>query len=99
MSELPSEIEVVVEAPLPDVDVHVEPPLPDVTVVVSEVGLNGGRGLEGPAGPPGPPGDSSEVNVAGQIDSAIFTHVEDPTPHPAYDDGPSLMLLYQNAKV
>lgn len=26
-------------------------------------------------------------------------HINDPTPHPAYDDGPSLLLLYENAKV
>lgn len=26
-------------------------------------------------------------------------HVDDLTPHPVYDDGPSLTLLYENAKV
>lgn len=26
-------------------------------------------------------------------------HIEDAEPHPAYDDGPSLALLYENAKV
>lgn len=26
-------------------------------------------------------------------------HVNSPTPHPVYDDGPSLFLLYENAKV
>lgn len=32
-------------------------------------------------------------------DSALAVHITDPEPHPAYDDGPSLTLLYQNAKV
>lgn len=29
----------------------------------------------------------------------LAAHEADPTPHPAYDDGPSLVLLYENAKV
>lgn len=29
----------------------------------------------------------------------ILAHLADLTPHPVYDDGPSLLLLYQNAKV
>ena len=29
----------------------------------------------------------------------INAHVQAPDPHPVYDDGPSLLLLYQNAKV
>lgn len=29
----------------------------------------------------------------------ILDHLDDPTPHPVYDDGPSLVLLYENAKV
>jgi hypothetical protein len=33
------------------------------------------------------------------VDAAIKTHVESNNPHPVYDDGPSLLLLYQNAKV
>lgn len=31
--------------------------------------------------------------------AALTIHIADPTPHPIYDDGPSLALLYQNAKV
>lgn len=38
-----------------------------------------------------PSGDVSDV--------ALAQHIDDPTPHPAYDDGPSLTLLYENAKV
>lgn len=29
----------------------------------------------------------------------IADHISDPTPHPVYDNGPALYLLYQNAKV
>jgi hypothetical protein len=29
----------------------------------------------------------------------LLDHIESLTPHPVYDDGPSLELLYQNAKV
>lgn len=34
-----------------------------------------------------------------QISEAIEVHVNNPTPHPVYDDAPSLVLLYENAKV
>lgn len=29
----------------------------------------------------------------------ITSHIADSTPHSVYDDGPSLLLLYENAKV
>jgi hyaluronoglucosaminidase len=32
-------------------------------------------------------------------DSSLLNHIQDPTPHAVYDDGPSLALLYKNAKV
>lgn len=35
----------------------------------------------------------------GSSDAAIAAHIADATPHPIYDDGPSLTLLYENAKV
>lgn len=35
----------------------------------------------------------------GASDAAVFEHINSETPHPVYDDGPSLLLLYQNAKV
>jgi len=31
--------------------------------------------------------------------SALVTHISSSTPHSVYDDGPSLTLLYENAKV
>lgn len=32
-------------------------------------------------------------------DEELQAHVDSLTPHPVYDDGPSLALLYENAKV
>ncbi len=32
-------------------------------------------------------------------DGQVGIHISDETPHPVYDDGPSLALLYENAKV
>jgi hypothetical protein len=37
--------------------------------------------------------------VESVLRAELNTHINDPTPHSAYDDGPSLVLLYQNAKV
>jgi hypothetical protein len=33
------------------------------------------------------------------IPEDLSEHVNSETPHPIYDDGPSLVLLYENAKV
>lgn len=43
-------------------------------------------GLPGPPGPPGPAG--------GEV--ILQQHIENPTPHPAYDDIPDLSLLFDN---
>lgn len=32
-------------------------------------------------------------------DTALSEHIDSELPHPVYDDGPSLFLLYENAKV
>lgn len=32
-------------------------------------------------------------------DAVLLAHINSLEPHPVYDDGPSLLLLYQNAKV
>jgi hypothetical protein len=88
MSAVPPEVVVVVGPSLPDVTVQVAPPLPDVVVESAEVGLVGPRG---PVGPPGPatPGDLAAINA----------HIADATPHPAYDDLPSLTLLLENGLI
>lgn len=36
---------------------------------------------------------------AGDVQDNLDAHVVSLTPHPAYDEGPSFLLLYQNAKV
>lgn len=36
---------------------------------------------------------------ANPSDTTLPEHINSPTPHPVYDDGPSLELIYQNAKV
>jgi hypothetical protein len=55
----------------------------------------GPQGLDGPQGPVGPMGaDVPEETV----NTAITIHVNDNAPHPVYDEGPSLALLYNNAK-
>jgi len=35
----------------------------------------------------------------GGSDEAVLAHINSELPHPVYDDGPSLILLYENAKV
>lgn len=43
---------------------------------------------------------SSSSLVVIPVDSdALMVHVNDLAPHPVYDDGPSLVLLYENQKV
>lgn len=39
------------------------------------------------------------TSVAAQSAAALEAHIHSLIPHPVYDDGPSLLLLYQNAKV
>jgi hypothetical protein len=44
--------------------------------------------------------DGAPILVQGGISRAdLNEHVNSETPHPVYDDGPSLALLYENAKV
>jgi hypothetical protein len=41
-----------------------------------------------------------EVDASGPVtDEALLAHINSATPHPVYDDGPSLVLLYENKKV
>lgn len=55
----------------------------------------------GPQGPPGvqglqgPPGQDAET----QIDDVMYGHVNDPTPHPAYDDMPDLTVILENGLI
>lgn len=94
MTDTPPEIVVVVEDHVTTVSVSIEetPEIsvsieetPAISVSLSELGLTGPRGAEGP------PGDSSGPLLDEHVNAAM--------PHPAYDDGPSFALLYENAKV
>lgn len=40
-----------------------------------------------------------QASVSGVSAQDLQDHVDSPLPHPVYDDGPSLTLLYENAKV
>ena len=69
----------------------------------SNVGVYFNRGEQGPVGPQGPQGPQGPVGPQGpQGESgaaAVATHIADTTPHPAYDDLPSLSLLFENGIV
>ena len=39
------------------------------------------------------------VPASGTTPEDLNAHIESETPHPVYDDGPDLTLLYENAKV
>jgi hypothetical protein len=39
------------------------------------------------------------VGITGLTVEDLNNHISSETPHPVYDDGPSLELLYENAKV
>jgi hypothetical protein len=80
--------------------VTVGPPTPqfvtppdDGPVIVVPVG--------GPQGEPGAPGTPGTPGAPGPSDtSALLQHIDDESPHPAYDEnGPTFTLLYENAKV
>lgn len=45
------------------------------------------------------PDEEANPSNEGPVMSALTAHINSLTPHAAYDDGPSLLLLYQNAKV
>lgn len=45
------------------------------------------------------PSGGSTGGGGGVTDEQIINHINSTTPHPVYDSGPSLLLLYQNAKV
>jgi len=85
--------------PMPPIVVELaEPPdpVPPVVVEFSELGTVGPQGEPGPPGTPGAPGAPGN-NV--EFEAALDDHRNDRSPHPVYDDGPSFLLLYMNAKV
>jgi hypothetical protein len=46
-----------------------------------------------------PSGGFSQAAVQGMVDDALVGHTADATPHSAYDDLPSLTLLFENGLV
>lgn len=52
----------------------------------------------GPQGPPGVKGDQGEAGLDSGtvVEAMMIAHVNSPSPHPAYDDIPSLVLLFEN---
>jgi len=63
--------------------------VPSVRVSPSSYGT-----IQVQGGVPGPPG----ANGA-SADGAVALHIADTTPHPAYDDLPSMVLLFENGLV
>jgi len=55
--------------------------------------------VSGPTGPPGAPGDLSSAELQGIIDATLMVHVDEPEPHPAYDDMPTLRLIFENGLI
>jgi hypothetical protein len=80
---------VVIQA-TPEIRVRAE--APEIVVVgeanPAQVVVLAASNIAGPQGPPGADGTD-----------AVLEHIDSPTPHPAYDDAPSLTLIYENAKV
>jgi len=88
----------------PGTEVRVEPPaLFSVSVAPPDPSPVGSvvvpvAGPTGPQGTPGAPADDLGV-IQTMIDGTVQTHVSTPEPHPAYDDLPSLQLLFENGLV
>lgn len=40
-----------------------------------------------------------QATVSGVSEQDLLDHINSTNPHPAYDDGPSFVVLYENAKV
>jgi hypothetical protein len=83
-----------------------EPADPPLYVARSEIGTaNGVAGLDDDGRvplaqlPASSGGGLDETEVQAIVDDSIEVHVVTPEPHPAYDDLPSLTLIFQNGLV
>jgi hypothetical protein len=85
----------------PGVRVRVAPPvLPRIEVARPSATAPVLVPVVGPRGPKGDPGSSQDMEAIGElIDGAVTEHVTDYEPHPAYDDLPSLRLLFENGLI
>lgn len=78
----------------------IAPVTPTVTVERSaarSVAIYSNRGEQGPVGPQGPQGPQGPIGPSNI--EVINAHIADETPHAAYDDIPSLTLLFENGIV
>lgn len=83
--------ELIVHAEVMDIAVQIE--VADVVVELEErpeVVI----ALVSNMGPPGPKGETGDEGP-----DLLPEHIASELPHPVYDEGPSLTLLYENAKV
>lgn len=56
--------------------------------------------VAGPPGPKGDPGDLEDLSVVQElIDTTVAAHRQSAQPHPAYDDIPSLTLIFENGLI
>jgi hypothetical protein len=85
----PTSVVVVVPPVLPQI--RMAPPAPRTTVLVPVLGPKGDKG------DPGAVDDMAAVQ--GMIDGSIATHVQAAEPHPAYDEMPSLRLVFENGLI
>lgn len=101
-----SSVEVVIDPP--QVPTVVSPAPSNSLTVVPIAGGAGARGPKGDQGdqgdpgdpgPEGPPGGLSEAEVTVIAETSTLNHELDATPHPAYDDLPSLSLMFENGLI
>lgn len=79
--------------------VHViPPPIPTFTVSPPPSGPVHVVPVVGPAGAAGADGVSIGV-VTELVGTVVGLHMQDDDPHPAYDDLPSLQLLFENGLI
>lgn len=83
---MPEVVQIIVPAPAAQpIVIQTIEQAPAAVLQVVEPGARGPRGLPGPMGPP----DTL-------AEEEIAEHLADPTPHPAYDDQPDLVLIFEN---
>lgn len=72
--------------------VVIEPPAENFLLITQVPGV-------GPQGEQGPAGSSGVGAVDHEARDMIALHLVDPTPHPPYDDMPSLTLIFENGLI
>lgn len=85
----------------PDVRVVVAPPvLPPIVAAPPSAAAAVVVPVRGPQGPKGDPGDLDDLEVVqDMIDTTVAAHGQAAEPHTAYDDLPSLRLIFENGLI